>query len=89
MTAVIHKYIISKAKRQIIHMPAGAQILSAQGQHETGVLWAIVDPDAPEEPRTFVCLNTGVPMKGGLSYIDTVQIHDGYTVFHVFEEIMQ
>ena len=87
MTAVIHKYILRKAKRQTMHMPAGAKILSSQGQHETGVLWAIVDPDAPEEPRTIVCLNTGVPMQGGLSYIGTVQIHGGYTVFHVFEEL--
>lgn len=83
----IHKYIIRKAKRQTIHMPAGTRILTAQGQHETGVLWAMVDPDAPLEPRTIVCCNTGTHVPPNLLYIATVQIHEGYTVFHVFEEV--
>lgn len=82
----IHKYPIRKAKRQTIHMPAGAQILSAQGQHEVGVIWASVNEENEPVPRTIVCCNTGTRVTEGLTFIGTVQIHGGYTVFHVFEE---
>ena len=85
----ILKYELAKMERQCIKMPAGAQILSAQEQHELIVLWALAEPGI-NEIRRFACFFTGrdiEPYRGlALHYIDTVQLHHGNTVVHVFEE---
>lgn len=79
------KYPLARMKRQTIKMPAGATILTAMGQHEVGCIWALCEPGI-NEVRTLVCINTGKPVPDGLTYIGTVSIHEGHTIFHVFEE---
>jgi hypothetical protein len=74
-----------------IQMPKGARVLSLQVQYGDPQLWALVDPEAPEEPRQFRIFGTGHPMTitGGhtLEFIDTFQLDGGQLVFHVFEEV--
>lgn len=66
-------------------MPVGAKILTVQAQAGWPCLWAIVNPDAPQEARLFALVGTGhsVP-EWELDYIGTVQIEPGL-VFHLFE----
>lgn len=72
-------------------MPAGAKILTVQVQDDTPVLWALVNPLAPKEPRQIRFIPTGQDMEGdnngGLEYINTFQIPTarGILVFHAFE----
>lgn len=70
-----------------IEMPKGAKILSVQEQFREGVLWAIVDPEAEVEPRTFKSVLTGheFDTNGKEIYIGTYQIDFGNYVVHVFE----
>lgn len=51
-------------------------------------MWAIVDPLAPEETRTFWSIGTGSPMPEAptLTYIATIQYARGALIFHLFEE---
>jgi len=70
---------------QTIKMPNNAIILSCQEQHMGFLsIWAVVNPDAPLEDRTFEIIGTGnevsvVPR----NYISTVVC--GQLVWHVFE----
>jgi len=71
-------------------MPCGAEILQIQAQGNDIVFWAIVDPNAPMEERTFHVINTGralprVDYEDGIVYMGTVQINE--VVWHVFEEV--
>jgi hypothetical protein len=68
-----------------VPMPQGAEILDVQMQNELPCIWAMVDPHAPVEAKTFVIHGTGhvVGDDTKLSYIGTVQ--QGTLVWHVFE----
>ena len=72
-----------------IEMPIKAIILDVDFQGKGLYLWAVVDPDAITEKRTFRIAGTGHPLEVGaytldyFYYIKTVMI-DGL-VFHVFE----
>lgn len=69
-----------------LDMPVGAEILSAQTQDNSIQLWAMVDPAASGEPRTFRLAGTGHPLGDHhLEFIGTVQLHGGRIVFHLFE----
>jgi len=69
----------------VIEMPAGAKILTMQLQDHQPTLWAVVDPDAPKEPRQLHIVGTGQAVPAGeLTYLGTWQ-SNGF-VFHVFEE---
>jgi hypothetical protein len=84
----IYKYPIFAADESI-EMPAGAQILCVQAQGPRIQIWAVVDVDASRvENRRFEVYATGqvIDIKN-ISYIGTVQINGGLTVFHVFEVI--
>ena len=75
---------------QIIRMPIGAEILTAQTQDGKPCLWAVVDADvkASTEPRFIQVFETGQIMIGTSlerKYIATIQI--GQTVYHVFEYV--
>jgi hypothetical protein len=83
----ICKYKLSSGFTSI-GMPIGANVVSAGEQNGQLVIWAIVDPENGEEPRTFVMLLTGerlVP-RDRLAFIDTVQMDIG-DVIHVFEKL--
>jgi len=69
-----------------IHMPHGAKLLAVQEQHGDPQLWALVDPGAETEKRTFQVYGTrhDLPDDPG-RYVDTFQMLGGALVFHVFE----
>lgn len=92
MSHAIWKFRVEPADRIGVEMPANALILSVQvladGQP---YVWALVNPDAAKELRTFRLLPTGVPFNDDpalLAYVGTFQIREGLPqslVFHVFE----
>ena len=67
-------------------MPEGATLLSIAQQHRQIVLWARVNPDAPEETRRIHLVGTGteVPADAG-EFIGTAVCDGGTWVFHAFE----
>ena len=69
-----------------LHMPAGAKVLTVQMQGNEPQLWALVDPEQPNERRTFEIHGTGhsVPENPG-EYLATFQMDGGSLVWHVFE----
>lgn len=69
-----------------IDMPVGAKVLTVQAQCGLPQLWALVDPDAKRETRTFTVYGTGhdMPDEPG-QYVGTFQQCEGKFVFHVFE----
>ncbi len=71
-------------------MPQGAHVLCVQLQRGVPTMWAIVDPEAPQETRRFRWFGTGHPLpdQPNMCYIDTIQIEDGALVFHLFAEIL-
>jgi len=68
----------------IIDMPTGAKVLTVQEQGGKPQLWALVDPEATTEKRTFQAYGTGhdCPDDPG-RYIGTFQCDK--LVFHIFE----
>lgn len=89
MDQTIWKYPLTKedlTKAQHIYMPQGARIIAIQGQHNTLVLWAIVNSDNPPEMRTFFVIPTGGVVPRGYHYRGTVQFGEGSYVVHVFEK---
>jgi hypothetical protein len=88
---VVHKYTMPITDSVSIWLPSGAKFLSVGRQvtlppHEFA-LWALVDPTAPEEERTFYVRGTGHKMTGEEgAYIATFMIDGGKLVFHVFSD---
>jgi hypothetical protein len=90
---VVWKYVIDlaavKAGEVSFDMPAGAKLLTVQGQTQSGLgaLWALVDPTAPKETRRFRVVPTGGPPEELTAerYVGTFQL--GWTVWHVFEAL--
>ena len=71
-------------KEGSIRMPVGANILSVQSQGGRGMIWALVDPNAEDEPRWFAVVGTGEPFdETNMTYIGTYQ--ESPFVWHLFE----
>jgi hypothetical protein len=86
----IHKYPIPySAASFTLDLPAGAHVLTVQVQDHVPMAWAIVDTDAPKQPREFEIFGTGweLPPGSQLRYISTIQAQSGRLVWHVFEKI--
>lgn len=82
----IWKFNLEIANRQILAMPAGAEILTAQIQNGAVCLWAIVDTGLPLVKRTIACFGTGHPFDGeNAPYIGTVVLPPFGLVFHLFD----
>jgi hypothetical protein len=75
---------------QPVMVPIGATILSVGNQSDDIYMWALVDPDAVQEPVRPVIVGTGheVPADAG-PFIGTVILHDGALVLHVFHRIQE
>lgn len=72
----------------VLEMPQHAEILTVQtqGKAERPELWALVDPSADTELRTFRTYGTGHPIDDEAGrYVATYQLHGGGLIFHVFE----
>ena len=85
----IWKFAVGIDDRQDIRVPKGAKVLTVQMQDRELCLWAIVETDAATigvDMPVWVH-GTGHPCavdeKFG-RYVDSVQMHDGQLVFHVF-----
>lgn len=80
----IWKYNLTPGEN-VLKIPRGALALTVQIQYGKLVMWCIVDPEEPPEPRRFVIYGTGQSLSNCDSfYLGTVQMAD--LVWHVFEE---
>ena len=82
----IYKYPLVIKCSQEIALPEGAKILTFQMQDRSPFIWALVDPDASLESRTFRVVGTGHelwPDEGSYDHVGTVQ--QGPFVWHLFE----
>ena len=87
----IWKFSLPVADRCVLSMPAGARVLCVQTQDGYPCIWAMVDPDKPNESRLFMVRGTGHEMGDavGMPYIGTFQMEQGQLVFHVFDGGLQ
>lgn len=83
----IFKYELDITDHQTVTMPADAQILTIQNQGPRVQLWALVDPERPNVYRKIECHGTGnpIPQPNELTYIASVQTHQGQFIWHFFE----
>ena len=79
----IWKYPLKLTDEQVVRMPEGGEILTAQMQGGTLCLWVLVNNEAPAQGRTIEVRGTGHPAPNGCRYIATTQM--GQLVWHVFE----
>lgn len=74
---------------QPVELPSGAKILSVAVQNQkAAVLWALVNPDAPNETRKIYIANTDGELPetfGSHRFIGTLLFGGGEIVLHVFE----
>jgi hypothetical protein len=89
MMATIYKYPLDLVDGQVVSMPEGAEILTAQEQHNQLWIWALVNPDRPTSNRIFEIHSTGNPIAVDMGverrYVATVQ--ERQFVWHVFERL--
>lgn len=85
MKRTIWKFPLAIADTQVVAMRSGAKVLAVQAQGDALCLWAIVDPDAPDEAVEFRIHGTGHPLPNDAhryEHVGTVQ--QGAFVWHVF-----
>lgn len=91
MTKQIWKVKLTLNSMQKIKLPKDAEILTAQEQDQTLMLWALVNPNNEEETRNIEIFGTGhnVYFNTGTEreYITTVQIKTQGLVWHIYEKI--
>lgn len=82
----VYKYKVCLEDVQILDLPKGAEILSVQHQHMSGLcLWALVDPSQELENVKIRIAGTSHPIKEDIvNYIGTFQLQGGALVFHAF-----
>lgn len=88
MNNAIYKYQLSITETQNLELPIGAEILTAQNQHETACIWVFINKlQTTKETRTIKIFGTGQIIKSeNLKYISTIQLDGGAYVFHIFEQ---
>ena len=87
MSRVVRKYTI-RGKSHDFVMPQGATVLGVEARSKkTGQLFALVDPDAPTETRTFKTVppNEEYSSNANFDFIGTFLLNRGRASFHVFE----
>ena len=83
----VYKYPLKLQDYQVLSLPQGAVILHVDYQGmEDLFLWALVDTNAPLEPRGIRIAGTGhdLNISGWYKYINTV-FSDWGLVWHIFE----
>lgn len=68
-----------------VDVPRGAEIKATACNGGALSFWAVVDPNAPTEPRRFRIFGTGWSVEPGYTYIGTG--FDGPFVWHLFENV--
>lgn len=90
MSATVWKYPFAISDDVVFQLPRGARLLSIQPQGLTTCLWALVDPEQPDEPRRVRIAGTGHELREApdtLAHISTFQLYGGELVFHAFEVV--
>lgn len=91
MSKSVWEFPIESIDRQVLMLPRGAKILTAQMRRGNICLYALCDnAEITSETRTFIIHSTGYPLPktvydSSLHYINTVQLPDRELIFHVFE----
>lgn len=87
----VWKYPVPLTDRFSVDLPMDAEVLAVQESvlpqsdiWDSLVMWALLNPDAPKERRTFRLAGTGHPIVDDGDYIGTTQLRNGL-VFHLFE----
>lgn len=81
----IYKYVLDIGKMTTLSLP-DAEVLCVHEQHESVVIWALVDLRANVDARTFWVIGTGDTIDiDGWKYHGTAFV--GSFVWHVFEVI--
>lgn len=73
--------------RSFIDLPADTDLLSVGLQSDKLVVWARVDPEAPEGMHRLIVANTGMEIPGfpeGARFLGTVMTSNG-VVWHVWD----
>jgi hypothetical protein len=89
MNKAVWKFQIEIKDIMEIDMPKGSEILCVQNQKEIPCIWALVNPEASMEKRTFNLVGTGHDISiedfTRFMYIGSFQLYKGSLVFHLFE----
>ena len=80
----IYKYTLAMADEQVIDMPFGAEILSAQMQNEQLCMWALVSPNHRDEAVTLCVVGTGNPFPDARQCKFVATVQDKPFVWHIF-----
>lgn len=84
----IYKYPLELGASTItFEVPQGGKVLCVQTQNNMPCVWIdLPDTRAELKYRCFAVFGTGQPMPNiNMTYIGTVQTHDGRFVWHVYE----
>lgn len=83
----VYKYPLPIEDLVTIEMPEGARVLHVGEQQDRAFLWALVDPYAPKEVRSFRVAGTGHAIHGFCRHphVGTFLMKGGHLVFHVFD----
>ena len=84
----VWKFPVTMQDHFALAMPAGARLLAVQLQRRAPQLWALCDPTAPLEARSFRLAGTGHPITEAnedLAYVDSFQMLEEVLIFHLFE----
>lgn len=84
----IHKYELKVTDMQVIQMPEHAKVLSANVQHGTVYIWAMVRTENKMVDRKVYMHGTGHTVLCGdkAQFVETVMLYDGNIVLHIFVE---
>ncbi len=86
----VYKYRLPMDDYAEITFPEGAKILSVDEQNGGIFIWALVEPEAPQELRRFIFAGTGhlitEPLEN-LEHIGTFHMLDSRLIWHIFEII--
>lgn len=84
---VIYRYEVGLRLPDVL-MPVGAEVISAAPARSGRAaydVWAIVDPDAPQETRRFHVVATGAVAPTGARFLATMPYEGGRYILHLFE----
>lgn len=81
----VWKFEIVLTDEFTLSMPKFAKPLYVAVQDGKPCLWALVDPGAEREDRTFYVHGTGHPVPAAREHIGSFMLHDGAFVGHLFQ----
>lgn len=84
----IYKYEIPMTDSFSLPLPKGAEIIYVGLQRGEPQMWALVDPAAETELRSFCVHGTGHTVaEGDLKHLGSLIMHGDALVVHVFEKV--